>query len=550
MSEPATSPELWMPASARQQLLQKSLVAAGAKVIRDGDDTYTMVKMGGSGDEFYYLPIEDQVAADLNRRLAKARGDHDPIPQEYNLAQLPTSIGMFAGVKEPNQRWRTAYDLLREIPRRNPVISKAIGRRQDQAAAFGRPSRKKDAGTKPGFDLEMRDEASKPTPAALKKMTEIKKLLYRGGYPREHPETGEEAVWDAEFSEQAPRLDQALRLLVWDSITFDAAAFRMEVGENEKKYPVVFFKPVDASLIRYTVTPETGRYATPASKTYASSEVYRPEIRKGLRTEFVMLDTGCTRILREFAWNELAYLTRNSRTDMRQAGYGVSMLEELVDIISGILFGISFNNNYFNSNHIPPMILALKGADWKPQVIQAFQQQLRVMCGGPGAFFAMPIISSESPTAAAEVIPLRQMDGVGMFWREWLLFTISLVAGRLGFDPAELNAVVFGSSENALAQQQPLGKIQYARESGLIPLINDLFNWIDRYIVLRIEPDFRLTATGLNPIDPNEERAARQDRMQWGTSTPNMERALKDEVPLRFALDQDLWREVRETVAE
>jgi hypothetical protein len=529
MAEEPPVPTLWVPPHVEFEELQKRFrESQSAQLVRI------------DGDTFIYEKVPDTLAKSVNERL--------PVGQPYRLAPLPNGVGTYLGVREKHTA-RMPADVLRLITLRNPVVAAAFRRRQNQIAAFAKKPRY-DGDT--GMQVVMRDQTARMTPAAKQRAEEIWTVLREGGFRRPKPGTGgrgERAVWNAEGSEKAPGLQQAIRALVWDSLVLDAAAFRIEVGQNEKKYPVAWWAPVDASLIRYTVTEETGKQAVRDSWG-SGQDPYKPEIRPATRPAFVMLEPDNLGVQREFQWNELAYLVRNPRTDYRVQGYGLPELEMLVDIVTGLLNGIHFNTNYFDENHIPPGIISLVG-DYNDTTLQAFRLQLKMMVGGPGQFWKVPILTAKEGSGAASYVPIRQtMDGTGMFWKDWILACGSWICALIGMDSTEINMVNLGTSQSALGNSNPVGKIESTQESGLEPMVVQVCDFFDENIVRRIDEDFALEPAGLSRRDQAEEQASSAHRMQFALATPNRELARADEKPIRDPLDPALWRAVRKAVAE
>ena len=470
--------------------------------------------------------------------LLKAMADAKAEGQPYRASGTLYQLGAYTGVKETAQATASTIRILREVPRKNPVVSAAIGHRQSQVLGFARSPRWKGD---TGWEIRGRDRRKQPSRVAREKIEEITRIVRDGGVWRENSRTGEPGAWNSEESRRAPGLHNALKMLVWDSLTIDAAAIHIEKGLNDKKYPISFWEPVDAGLIRYATSKEEGKNAIDA---WGGSFAYRPEIRKIEEAAFVMLQQAGSGVVREYTWNELAYHVRNPRTDQWVMGYGFSEIEKLIDIIAGILYGIGYNKEYFDSNHVPPGILSLRG-NYSQTTIEAFQENLKMMSGGAGQYHNIPVIASPDGQAASYV-PLRDQSTSGMFWKEWILFCATIVCAVFQMDATEINMTNFGTSTNSLANTSPEAKLKHSQESGLEPLLIDFSDYIDRAIVQKLDPDFEFIWCGLDAEDPAQEQAERQSRLTMGLSTPNAERARNDEPPIYDPLDAELWQKCRD----
>lgn len=472
------------------------------------------------------LPIDDPL-------LKKSNLGSNPHGQPYRLNNNFYSMGAYNGVKDNRGVLQRTYAILRQVPRRNPIIAIAINKKSTGVARFAKYARnKKD----PGFEIAMRDENASPSQAAMKRIEQIRDIVMHGGIRNIRPGGGPMGCWSADGTERADGLHYALRKLVRDSLTLDACAFRIEEGENSAKYPIAFWTPVDASLIRFAQT----KRKTDAIDGMGLLGAYNAQIRQGLKDiDFVMLQEGGSGVQREFSWSELAWMIRNPRSEQSVNGYGYGECEQIVDIIGGIINGIQYNTQYFDSNHIPPGLLSLTGK-YGDDAIDDFKEQLKQMCG-PEHFWGVPIIVGEKGSPA-EYVPLRgDSDKVGMYWKDWLNFCVVIVCAMYQMDPSEIGFESFGQAANPLGNASPASRIETQQETGFEPLLTAFATMLNENIVERIDADFYLRFTGLKAIDEAEEQAESSFRMTMGMSTPNQELARYDEEKIYDPLDEDLY---------
>lgn len=480
---------------------------------------------------------------DRHSELFKAAGDARAAGIPYRMNQQIYGFGGYQGVKDLPSALMTTYNVLRQVPARNPVVAAIIRHRQNQGGNYHRlPRFEGDTGFRVGY----RSKEKKPNAAAKKKMREIEDILLYGGIKTPHPRTGQVAVWDAEGARKAKGIARAARALIGDSLTIDAAAIRIQPGMNATKYPVAYWDTQDAALVRYAIPEEQGANAVAGTWTGIMS-TYRPEIREGKQIAYVTIGREGMGIMGEYAWNEMGYLVRNYRTDEWVLDYGWSEIEQLISVITGLLYGIAFNTEYFDSNHVPPGILALPG-DYSDPVLNDFRKQLRTMCGGPGQFWAMPIMAKGINGGTVDYVPLRQESSEGMFWEKWILFCSNVACALFGMDSSEINMTNFGASSNAIGNQNPEDKVDRAQENGLEPLLAAFAAFWNEEIVQKLEPDFIFEYTGLSEPDEAMQEQKSTFRAEVLGSTPNMERALLDKRPVIDPLDRPLWDEISDTV--
>lgn len=522
---PESTGQLYIPPSAQRALLEREALAAAGegRGIRTQD-----------GRELLVLDAADP----LVKAMQEARAASVP----YRVNPTLYSFGSYRGVKDLPQAMQTTVQILRQVPMRNPIVAAVIQRRKTQFSHYTRRPRF-DGDT--GFRIAMRDSKKHPTAQDRRRMKWIEDILVYGGIRMPHRRTGRMGAWNAEGSKRASGLALAFQMLMNDSLTLDAAAIEIQPGHMAQKHPVAYWEPVDAGFIRFAQAHDSGRDAIGGPSMW--DQQYRPEIRPERDDiAFVKVDYGGIGVLAEYTDAEMAYLVRNPRTDEWTQGYGWSEIERLIDVIAGLLYGIQYNKEFFDNNHMPPGILNLRGS-YNDTVLDSFRRQLHAMVGGVGQFHAMPIISSPDASGATYV-PLREDASGGMYWKEWCLFCTAVIAALYGLDAGEINMANFGQSANALGNANPAEKVEQAQESGLESTLGRTGAWLDTDVVERIDPDFTFEWTGLQAEDGQTKMLESQYRLTMAMSNPNRELARLDERPIYDALDQPMWEALVEKV--
>lgn len=456
----------------------------------------------------------------------------------YRYSSAIHGLGGYQGIVDPEGVTTRTNQVMRNTAKKVPVLGLIIGKRVSQISRYLKFYPTGTRGIQ-GATVRMRHRKKSPTPAAIRRMEEIQQILENGGYPRQRPGPGRNqpvASWSADGQEKAMGFGDSVSALVRDSLILDAAAFRIEPGENDQKYPVAFWTPVDAALVRKTnprmpKSDATGGY-TPTS--------YRPDIRQDQeQIDYVLMDLYSNTPLREFAWNELEYMVRNVRTDLAVKGYGLSEIEMAIDLLLGLTYSMKYNTEFFDSSHMPPGILELFGK-FGDDALKEFRRQLKSMVGGQGHFWDMPILATENGTKAANYVPIRQ-ENPDMMFQQFFMACATVLFGLYNMDPSECGFVPFGQSSNALANSSPTAKLEYAQETGESPLLNKLAIMFNGGIVSKIDSDFEFGWLGLPGEDEEMETEETEFRLTMGLSTPNAERARYDEPPIRDPLDPDLF---------
>jgi hypothetical protein len=285
-----------------------------------------------------------------------------------------------------------------------------------------------------GVRVVQKDRHRPLTPGAAKKIKYIESVLFRGGVIREHPKTGEQAAWDLEFQYQGDPLGTAVRKLIRDSLVLDQVYVSVEGSPKlggKAKNPVLYWKVEDGALARKV---DSEKYVP----------MWRPNLKGQVKHVLVDPTVGRWSVMREYRWDEGYMFHRNPRTEWGSFGYGKSEVEQALDVILGVLYGMNANKEWFTDNHIPNGILSLVG-QFGPNEVQQLRLRLKQEVGGLGRYFGMPIIASP-PGAGTGVnyVPFNPKQDFGMVSEQWITFCVAVGAGIFQISPEEFGFASFG----------------------------------------------------------------------------------------------------------
>jgi hypothetical protein len=426
------------------------------------------------------------------------------------------------------------FRILRAIGYRNPILWLILNHLINRVSAhFVRPPNERAIGVK-----VVQKERWKPlTEGAAKRIKYIENVLFNGGVIRENPKTGEPAAWDLEFQFTADRLQDAVRKMVRDSLVLDQAFISVE---GHGKYggrardPVMYWKVEDGSLARKV-----------------DRDRYQPKFRPQLagKIKHVMIDPSLGRwsVMREYLWNEGFMFHRNPRTDWGSFGYGKSEVEQALDVIMGVLYGMNANKEWFTDNHIPHGVLYVVG-QFGPNEIQQLRLRLKQEVGGLGRYWGMPIVHS-LPGAGSNMqyVPFNPRQDFGMVSEQWITFCVAVFSGIFGTAPEEVGFGSFGGPDQTLQQPDPESTFAQSQHRGEIPKVLWVAESLDQAVVQQIDPDFTLTVQGIETsyIAQDTARATLDNQRQVNGYTINDIHALNDEPPQFDPQDLELWDKVR-----
>lgn len=357
------------------------------------------------------------------------------------------------------------YGSLQELVRRMPVLAAIRQTRINQVARYCSPAIDD---RQPGFAIKLYDREASPTRAQKRTMARIEEFLLNTGVTED---------------EQKADFESFIRQLLWDSLTYDQATAEIT---HTRKGDLCDFYAIDAATIRIADVPlNIDPKADPDRVRYV--QVY-DEV-----------------IIGEFAAREMMFGVRNPRSSIKLNGYGTTEIEMMVSTVTSLLYAMTWNNKVFTQGTAARGIINIKGAIPQAQ-LTAFRQQWYQMISGVANAWRTPVVNAEDIQYLNMMTSNRDQE-----FAEWMNWLTKVACAIYAIDPAEIN-FLFGNSgqSSALQQQGPAEHITESKDRGLRPLLVSVAAWINRWIVRRIDPQYRFVWTGMD----NESIDAETDRQQ------------------------------------
>ncbi len=402
-------------------------------------------------------------------------------------------VSPWQGVKVSQHVSGLNPETLRAMADRNPVIAAIIATRCNQIAAFCQlPESKTDVGLK----VSLRDRDRQPTKDEQREMRELEDMILECGFSE-----AEDVRPDITF-------EHAVRQLVRDSLTLDAAVFEIMPGLNRAKYPVMAFEPIDAAQIYLTIPKE-----------------YKPKRSGEANIVAVQMQNG--EVVAEYAKEDIAYGIRNPSTSQVRQGYGTSELEWLIRVVSCILFGLDYNEKYFTTGSVPPGILSIAGKH-DTATLEGFKQQWRALLQGPGNYWRTPIFGTQDGQGI-QYIKFRDSNR-DMEYHQFLAFLITIGCAVYNIHPEEIGMQSWAAQTSTLNQPSPQARIEASADRGLKPILKLFANLITKKMLWQMYPDRKYVFRWVNidPADEERELRLRQLRLEMGLTTPRQEIADAD----------------------
>ena len=374
------------------------------------------------------------------------------------------------------------YETLRRMSK-TPVINAIIKTRKNQVADFAEPQEDKySAGfvvrrkPKQGVQVEMTAQDKKIAWA-------ITEFLMRGG------NVGQ---WDADD------FDTFIRKITEDSLVYDQMTF--EIIRN-RRGSVESFVATDGATFRIADSYYAEDYKNPyfdknGAAVWNDHKEFGKKIN-GYYPTFVQVYQN-QKVSDFYPW-ELCFGVRNPSTNIHANGYGCSELEEMINIVTSLLYGDEYNRRFFSQGSAPKGLLRIKGVN-NEAALQQFKQQWQSMISGVMQAWKTPVVEAD-----VDWIDL-QKNNRDMEYSAWTEYLIKLACAIYNIDPIEIGwDIARGQGNGGLNEANQADRLQHSKDKGLYPLLKFIQRKINKYIVEQINPDFEFVFMGLNGMTISEE---------------------------------------------
>lgn len=374
------------------------------------------------------------------------------------------------------------YTTLKRMSK-TPIINSIIKTRKNQVADFAEPQENKYSTgfvirKKPKFGIEQKmDNRDK------KIAFSITDFILKGGNVSQ---------WGHDD------FDTFIRKIVDDSLIYDQMTF--ECVRN-RRGQIESFIATDASTFRiadsfFDKDYDNAFFARNGASVWQDRNDFGKKIH-GYYPSFVQVYQN-TKINEFYPW-ELCFGVRNPSTSIYANGYGVSELEELINVVTSMLWGDEYNRRFFSQGSAPKGLLRIKGSN-NEAALQQFKQQWQSMITGVMQAWKTPVVEAD-----VDWIDL-QKNNRDMEYTSWMEYLIKLSCAVYSIDPSEIGWDISRSSGNGgLFEGSQEQRLKHSRDKGLYPLLKFIQRKINRYIIEQINPDFELIFVGLNGLSIDEE---------------------------------------------
>lgn len=322
-----------------------------------------------------------------------------------------------------------------------------------------------------------------------KKISKIVDFLEKGGWMDK---------WD-----NVDSLQEFVSKIMSDSLTLDQLAFEMV---RNRMWELQKFRAVDASLIRFLDSVD------PRQREGFEQYRFKGHLPRYCMVwdEMILHNPITKEPILYYPW-ELGFGIRNKTSDVRRNGYGVSELETLVNIITWILWGFSYNANFFSQGSQPKGFINIKNPNISNSTLQEFRQAWTQTMAGVGNSHRTPVINGID----LEWVDLQKLSNRDMEFNEWIKFLIIMTCSVYRIDPSELG-FNFKESQQIFGQDGQRERLKHSREKGLKPLLIFLQGVITKYIVSELDENYEFAFTGIEVEDEEAQVKLDSEKLSSG----------------------------------
>lgn len=322
-----------------------------------------------------------------------------------------------------------------------------------------------------------------------KKISKIVDFLEKGGWTDK---------WD-----NVDSLQEFVSKIMSDSLTLDQLAFEMV---RNRMWELQKFRAVDASLIRFLDSVD------PRQREGFEQYRFKGHLPRYCMVwdEMILHNPITKEPILYYPW-ELGFGIRNKTSDVRRNGYGVSELETLVNIITWILWGFSYNANFFSQGSQPKGFINIKNPNISNSTLQEFRQAWTQTMAGVYNSHRTPVINGID----LEWVDLQKLSNRDMEFNEWIKFLIIMTCSVYRIDPSELG-FNFKESQQIFGQDGQRERLKHSREKGLKPLLIFLQGVITKYIVSELDENYEFAFTGMEVEDEEAQVKLDSEKLSSG----------------------------------
>lgn len=232
----------------------------------------------------------------------------------------------------------------------------------------------------------------------------------------------------------------------------------------------------------------------------ATIEKVLPDQENPFNIKYVQLINGIPQAY--YPEGRLVFDFQNPRSDVRYSFYGYSVVEQAIDLVTGMINAFTYNAGFFTENKLPKGLLLLDGNASQETVEQMEDYLCDIMSGSPSNQWRVPIIPAGTGKGGdAQSIRWVSLAGTNreMEFQSWLDFLTSGVVSLFGCSMEELG--LHSSKSQPLFERNTMPEIEASKSLVLGDTLSFLQGYLNK-ILAPVFPEYELEFVGYERDDP------------------------------------------------
>lgn len=396
-------------------------------------------------------------------------------------------------------------DVLKNMSRKDSVISAIIQTRLTQVAAFAHPQKDRYS---PGFaitpvehadmskdeklqlsDPSLDDEARKQLAFKIeqdridrqqKQEDDIKKIQEFLAFCGEDPEST-----DADNKYDFPKF---VKLIAKDRLVYNYSA--IELIPNKEFSRISKFYPVASGTIKLVTRESAQAYRKllleELQRRTKQAAMYGKDIQFAVpNKDFKYVQVIRGKVVAAWTEDELVWEAANPSVDPEDNGYAPGELELLLTVITSHLYAEAHNRNFFTQGIGTKGLLHIKGDNISRAQLEAFKRQWFNQLASSRNAFRPPIIGMADEVKWIELAQSNR----DMEFDNWMHYLIRIACAVFQIDPAEINFDISKVNTSTLNESSNEIRLKFSRDKGLKPLLDFIEDLVNNFVLARWNPE-------------------------------------------------------------
>jgi len=206
----------------------------------------------------------------------------------------------------------------------------------------------------------------------------------------------------------------------------------------------------------------------------------------------------------DFSKDEMIFDCMNPRTDIEKAGYGYSLVEQAIDLVTSAINTFMFNAGYFTENKLPRGMLLLQGDADSDEIETIEEYIINLLSGPPSSQWKIPIIPTGKADGGAEGGQRRfewvalQGNNQEMQFQSWYDLQLSGIVSLFGESMESIGLHSQKSQSLIGVDTQP--KVDATKSL----ILGDVLGWLQKHFNQIIEaknPEYEIEIIGYERDD-------------------------------------------------